>query len=286
VLIAVLHLRLREMAKKYNLEKAKKLIKQSKERGAKLVILPSLFPFGNLLGIYDNEKRLKSIVRNLAEKIPSSNSDTIVNLATEGEVHIVSGPILEQAGPKIFLTTLIVSPQGEIIGKYRKIAVTEKELRLGISSGKEPVNILLDKKYGLISEEDLFSPEINRLLALSGSNIIISTMKPLSKKQDLIKHFSIARTIENGIPYIIAGGIIENEQGDMIGYSPTLVVEPDSLIYKEAEEDDSIVYVESSILTQSGNQDKPLHQLSTVISGLCKNYKKMRSEKENHEEAT
>lgn len=286
MLIAVLHLRLREMSRKYNLEKAKKLIKQSKEKGAKLVILPSLFPIGNLFEIYDNEKKLRSIVRNLAEKIPGGITDLIMNLAMEGEVHIVSGPVIEQAGPKIFLTTLILSPQGEIIGKYRKIAVTERENRLGISSGKEPINIVLDKKYGLISEEDLFSPEINRLLTLSGSKIVMGTMKPYNKKQEIVKHFSIVRTLENEVPYIIGGEVVENEDGEIIGYSPTIVTSPDNLIYKEAFDEDSVVLVESSVLVKNNKDEiKSLQQLSTIISGLCRNYKKLKfSEKQNQEE--
>jgi predicted amidohydrolase len=274
------------MSRKYNLEKAKKLIKQSKEKGAKLVILPSLFPIGNLFEIYDNEKKLRSIVRNLAEKIPGGITDLIMNLAMEGEVHIVSGPVIEQAGPKIFLTTLILSPQGEIIGKYRKIAVTERENRLGISSGKEPINIVLDKKYGLISEEDLFSPEINRLLTLSGSKIVMGTMKPYNKKQEIVKHFSIVRTLENEVPYIIGGEVVENEDGEIIGYSPTIVTSPDNLIYKEAFDEDSVVLVESSVLVKNNKDEiKSLQQLSTIISGLCRNYKKLKfSEKQNQEE--
>ncbi|MEM3292480.1 MAG: nitrilase-related carbon-nitrogen hydrolase, partial [Saccharolobus sp.] len=59
MLIALLHLRLKELSRKYNLEKAKKLMKEAKQKGAKLVVLPSLFPVGNIFEIYDNEKKLR-----------------------------------------------------------------------------------------------------------------------------------------------------------------------------------------------------------------------------------
>jgi Predicted amidohydrolase len=102
MLISLTYLKLKEMSRKHNIEKAKKLIKTAKERGAKLIILPSLFPVGNTFEIYNNEKKMRSVVKNLAEKIPGNSTDILVKLAMEGEIHLIAGPLLEQAGPKIF----------------------------------------------------------------------------------------------------------------------------------------------------------------------------------------
>jgi Predicted amidohydrolase len=202
MLISLTHLKLKEMARKHNVEKAKKLIKTAKDRGAKLVVLPSLFPVGNGFEIYNNEKKMRSVVKNLAEKIPGNTTEIAIKLAMEGEVHLIVGPLLEQAGPKIFLTTLVISPDGEIIGKYRKITSSEKDVRLGISNGKEPIHVVLDRKYGLIAEDDLMSPEISRLLYFGGSHAVIGTMKALNKRQEAIKHIAVARTIENEMSYL------------------------------------------------------------------------------------
>ncbi|AAY80207.1 carbon-nitrogen hydrolase family protein [Sulfolobus acidocaldarius] len=281
MLIGLLHLRLKEASRKANIEKARRLIKVAKEKGAKLVVLPSLFPIGNLFEVYENEKKSRSVIRNLAEKIPGSISEMLINLAMEGEVHLMAGPILEQAGPKIFLTSLIISPQGEIIGKYRKVIISEKDTRLGISSGKEPMFLSLDKRYGIISEDDLFSPEINRILALGSSVAVIGSIKAYSKNNssDIIKHVAISRTLENEIPYILVGEMIEDENGDIIGSSPTFVTSVNSLVYKQAEEDDTVLYVETTVLLQeSGAQDKlgKVGNLENIILGLCKNAKKMK----------
>lgn len=263
------------MSRKHNIEKAKKLIKTAKERGAKLIILPSLFPVGNTFEIYNNEKKMRSVVKNLAEKIPGNSTDILVKLAMEGEIHLIAGPLLEQAGPKIFLTTLVISPDGEIIGKYRKIMMSEKDVKLGISGGKEPIYVVLDKKYGVLSEDDLFSPEISRILALGGSQLIIGTTRPVNKKQDLIKYVAITRSVENGISYLINGEMIENEDGEIIGYTPTFIATPDSLVYKEAEDEDSIVLVESSMITQNKEGvNTRLNGIESIIYGLCKSIKK------------
>ncbi|MFP3162848.1 carbon-nitrogen hydrolase family protein [Acidianus sp.] len=275
MLISLTYLKLKEMSRKHNIEKAKKLIKTAKERGAKLIILPSLFPVGNTFEIYNNEKKMRSVVKNLAEKIPGNSTDILVKLAMEGEIHLIAGPLLEQAGPKIFLTTLVISPDGEIIGKYRKIMMSEKDVKLGISGGKEPIYVVLDKKYGVLSEDDLFSPEISRILALGGSQLIIGTTRPVNKKQDLIKYVAITRSVENGISYLINGEMIENEDGEIVGYTPTFIATPDSLVYKEAEDEDSIVLVESSMITQNKEGvNTRLNGIESIIYGLCKSIKK------------
>lgn len=279
MLIGLLHLKLKEASKKTNVEKAKKLIKEAKERGAKLVILPSLFPVGNIFEIYENDKKSKSIIRNLSEKIPGTITDTLINLATEGEIHLVAGPILEQAGPKVFLTTLIISPQGEIIGKYRKVIISEKDVRLGISSGKEPVFMSLDKRYGILAEDDIFSPEINRVLALGNASAIIGSIKAYARSPDIVKYVAIARTLENGIPYILVGEVIEDENGEVIGSSPTFVTSTNSLIYKQAEDEDTVLYVETTVLMQESSKERigKINNIETILQGLCKNIKKMKA---------
>jgi len=123
-------------AKKQNLERAKKLIKQAKEKNAKLIIIPSLFPVSSLFEAKINDRKIKGFLKSVTEKIPGSTSDLIVNLAMDSGVHILSGPIPEQAGPKTFMTSVIISPQGEILTKYRKIVLSEKEIELGLSSGQ------------------------------------------------------------------------------------------------------------------------------------------------------
>jgi predicted amidohydrolase len=279
MLIGLLHLKLKEASKKANVEKAKKLIKEAKERGAKLVILPSLFPVGNIFEIYENDKKSKSIIRNLSEKIPGTITDTLINLATEGEIHLVAGPILEQAGPKVFLTTLIISPQGEIIGKYRKVIISEKDVRLGISSGKEPVFMSLDKRYGILAEDDIYSPEINRVLALGNASAIIGSIKAYARSPDIVKYVAIARTLENGIPYILVGEVIEDENGEIIGSSPTFVTSTNSLIYKQAEDEDTVLYVETTVLMQESSKERigKINNIETILQGLCKNIKKMKA---------
>ncbi|PVU68179.1 hypothetical protein DDW01_00505 [Sulfolobus sp. SCGC AB-777_G05] len=92
MLIGLIHLKLKESSKKQNIEKAKKLIKTAKEKGAKLVVLPSLFPVGNVFEVYENDKKLRSIIRNLAEKIPGPYTNYVRRtIGLEGVLKLMQG---------------------------------------------------------------------------------------------------------------------------------------------------------------------------------------------------
>jgi len=137
--------------------------------------------------------------------------------------------------------------------------------------------VVLDRKYGLIAEDDLMSPEISRLLYFGGSQAVIGTMKALNKRQEAIKHIAVARTIENEMSYLVNGEVIENEEGEIVGYSPTFITTPDSMVYKEAEEEDTIVLVESSMIASPhDNLMAKANGLESIITGLCKSVKKVR----------
>ncbi len=50
------------------------------------------------------------------------------------------------------------------------------------------------------------------------------------------------------------------------------------MIYKEAEESDTILTVESEVLINNKGKRTNMAMLDSVIGGLCKNYKKQKME--------
>ncbi|BCU67229.1 nitrilase [Sulfolobales archaeon HS-7] len=275
LLIAVTFMRMKSMGRRHNIEKAKRLLKNAREKGAKLIILPSMFPVGNVISLYDNERRARSLVKNLSEKIRGNSTDSLINLAIEGELYVLAGPILEQAGPKIFLTSVFISPQGEILGKYRKLAPSEREMQLGLSAGKEPVTFTLDKKYGIIAEDDIFMPEISRILTISGCSAILGSARTVESKPDHIKHVAITRAIENGIPMLIAGGVLEDDNGDERLRAPSFIISSEGDLIREAADDDTLLSIDSSVLFRAKEIAK-YPTLESVITGLYKSLKKNR----------
>jgi len=139
------------------------------------------------------------------------------------------------------------------------------------------MSLVLDKKYGIIAEDDIYVPEISRILALSGCSAIISTARAVQARTDSVKHVAISRSIENGVPYLVAGQVVEDENGEERVRAPTFIVSADGEQVREAEEEDSILMVDSSVLYRSKDIARN-SSLTNIITGLYKSMKKSKAE--------
>jgi len=98
-------------SKAENLKQATKLIGQAVSKGAKVISLPECFnsPYGT------------QYFANYAEPIPGETSTHLSNMAREYGIYLIGGSIPEKDGDQYFNTCTIFNPEGELIGKYRKI---------------------------------------------------------------------------------------------------------------------------------------------------------------------
>ena len=236
VSIAVLHSRIRLGAKRANFRSLKRAIVEiseyQKSRKIDIVVLPP-YPFtGPIIGYYPSH-RTNSHIRSNAERLggsisPHSVLGNLLWLAANLGIEIVVGPIVERAGPRLYITAFYVDRLGNITGKYRKIAVTLEEKRNGINPGKD-VGVFTSSstgaKIGVFVDEDLAYPEIFRLIQHKGVNIIIGFMLPMGN--DVIRSFLTVRSRETGIPIVLVGGVVESISNNMMAYMDTIPVEPD-----------------------------------------------------------
>ncbi|MCE4624642.1 MAG: carbon-nitrogen hydrolase family protein [Desulfurococcales archaeon] len=253
VSIAVLHSRIRLGAKRANFRSLKRAIVEiseyQKSRKIDIVVLPP-YPFtGPIIGYYPSH-RTNSHIRSNAERLggsisPHSVLGSLLWLAANLGIEIVVGPIVERAGPRLYITAFYVDRLGNITGKYRKIAVTLEEKRNGINPGKD-VGVFTSSstgaKIGVFVDEDLAYPEIFRLIQHKGVNIIIGFMLPyvsekfkliqdsnnmLTMENDIIRSFLTVRSRETGVPIVLVGGVVESISNNMMAYMDTIPVEPD-----------------------------------------------------------
>ncbi len=266
-LIAVAHLKTRIGAKRTNMEHVKNLVKEAREKGAKLVVLPSMFNSGPIID-YLPPQRLKYSLKSQAERIPGPSTEQLTTIAIGTSLYIVAGPIIERAGPKLFLTTIIVGPDGGILGKYRKIALSPKEEQIGISSGRELVYFNLDRKYGILAEEDIITPEIARSLKITGADSLITSIrvKPSNK---FTNYLLIARAIENNLPVIAAGGIVEN-QGEIAGEVASMIYDPREGVIGFAEGAEEQVIVADLPKAADNGLLVTANSLKLAVTSLCK----------------
>ncbi len=294
--IAVLHSKVKLGAKRSNARRHSILIeKVLSMRSVDLIILPS-YPFtGPVIGYYPPSKaRLK--LREMAEKISEKNIpagpsvSSMARWSQEYGVYIIGGPIIERAGPRIYVSTVMTSPDGSIAGKYRKIVLTEMEQHLGISPGKEPGVFSVRSNstglnLGIFVDEDLAVPEVFRHLQLGNVSLIIGNMMPYNSKylgnivddgglitmdHTIIKTFLEVRARETGVPMIMVGGIIDSGV-ETIAYMSTIPVEPDEGVIEGkmfGPDDDSPIFIEISEKTPITRS--PPEAAKFLLKSLCR----------------
>jgi len=107
-----------------------------------------------------------------AEPIPGPSTQYFGALAAEHEMCIVAG-LLERDEHLVFNTSVLIGPDGQLIGKYRKVCLPRSEVEGGICPGDEyPVFETPFGKVGMMICYDGFFPEVARALANNGAEVI------------------------------------------------------------------------------------------------------------------
>ncbi len=230
ITVALVHMRLKPLARKTNLERARKLVKEAAMKGARVVVLPAFVNIGPFFLHYPRQRN-RAITRNQAERIPGSTYEYLSMVALENGVYIIAGPIIERAGPKIFLTTMVIGPNGSLLAKYRKMATNGLDEELGVSPGRQVVVIdEVGRSMGVMAEDDIYYPEIARSLLLEGATVFVTSLRP-GEDVNKVKLALMARSMENMVPILAVGSVFETV--DNMFDMPTLVVDPKQGVVEE-----------------------------------------------------
>ncbi len=138
------------------------LIEDAARQRADLVVLPeTLTATGNGLSYLQ-----------VAESIPGASTDYFAGLAKTHGLHLVVG-LVERAGHLIYNVSVLLGPDGKLIGKYRKVTLPRTEIEAGITPGNEyPVFETALGRIGMMICYDGFFPEPARQLSNRGAEII------------------------------------------------------------------------------------------------------------------
>lgn len=192
-------------------------IKIAAEKSADIVCLPEAI---TLVG---TDKSYGEV----SEPVPGLSTEFLGNLARQNRIYIVAG-ILEQDGPVIYNTAVLLDRDGNLAGKYRKVSLPREEIEGGVTPGYSyPVFDTDFGRIGMMICWDLQFPEVARELALQGAEVIF--MPIWGGNLTLAR----ARAIENQI-YLVSSSY------DM----KTGVFDLEGALIAEASEEDPVVVVE------------------------------------------
>ncbi|HEX9612289.1 MAG TPA: carbon-nitrogen hydrolase family protein [Candidatus Bathyarchaeia archaeon] len=195
--------------KEENLKTIAVQVTSARKRNVDLLVFPELHLTGYTM---------QDEVYNLAEPIPGPSVKRVEKLAREHGLHIVFG-MPEESSVKgvIHNTAVLVGPNG-IVGKYRKIHLpthTVFEERRYYRPGQEaPVFSTPLGTIGLTICYDLYFPELTRLQALAGAQLIVCISASPGLRRRFFEGFCLSRAMENAVylAYVNRVGIEDGNQ--------------------------------------------------------------------------
>lgn len=231
-----------------NLNEAESKIVEAARRGAQMVVLPEVF---NWRGDKKEEK-------NFAESIPGSTSKRMAGLARELSLYLLAGSFLEEIPnqDKVYNTSLLFDPGGNLVASYRKIHLFDVAIEMGVSILESETRAAGDGAVvantdfcpvGLSICYDLRFPELYRMLVDKGAKVVFvpSAFTALTGEahwEPLLR----ARAIENQV-YVIAPNQFGNSPKSFATYGNSMIVDPWGRIVARASGGPGIVYGEINL---------------------------------------
>jgi predicted amidohydrolase len=206
--------------KEKNLQRTLELTNEAADRGATLIVLPELSNTG-----YAFATREEAYAH--AEDIPSGpTTQAWVELAKDRGVYLVGG-LAESDGVRLFDTAVLIGPEG-LIGTYRKTHLWNRE-KLIFTPGDLgfPVYDTKIGRIGLLICWDIWFPEVARLLAVQGADVICSlnnwvwTPPPLFDEAGkcMAAYLTMTASHANNVSFVAADRVGEERGGKFLGCS-------------------------------------------------------------------
>jgi len=193
---------------KANLDKACDRVLDAAKNGAQIICLPELFRSQYFCQSENAE------TFDLAEAIPGPSTEALGKIAREQKVTVLAS-LFERRAPGLYHNTLVViGPDGEIVGKYRKMHIPDDPLfyekyyftpgDLDFQAFETP-----QAKIGTLVCWDQWYPEAARITAMKGAEVLFYPTAigwhPGEKEEFGVRQHDAWRTIQRA--HAIANGV-------------------------------------------------------------------------------
>jgi predicted amidohydrolase len=161
----------------------KKMIKEAAEQNVRIACLP--------------EHWIPGDKPDLAKML-----NFLKDLAKENKINIISGADFLWEDKKVTVQSVVISANGSILGKQDKVHLFGKEKLIAEAGNEYNVFDIEGIKIGIAICHDLVYPEVIRIYALKGAELIFSPAKIISEGLEPWHLYIKARALENRIPII------------------------------------------------------------------------------------
>ncbi len=227
---ASLQLSVRTGDEEANRTRAIELVDQACADGASIVSLPEIFTSAFE---YDYMKRI-------AKPIPNRITDALAERATRYGCVVVAGSIPELHDGKVYNTAVVISPNGSILGTYRKshlFPLMDEDKHLAPGNGLGLFDTPLGR-IGVMICYDVRFPELARRLVLDGARFIVMPAQFPKPRLDHWLTLTRARAIENQVFLAAVNRTGDYGRSSFFGHS--VVYDPWGEILSELGEEEGI----------------------------------------------
>lgn len=208
-------------------------------KGSQLVLLPELWNTG-----YFNFERYEAE----SESLHGETMSLMASKARELQCYVMAGSFVEKDQGKLFNTSVLLNPRGEIVASYRKIHLFgfgSDETRL-LTPGREVCTVATEFGiFGLATCYDLRFPELFRKMLDRGVEIfLISSAWPFPRL-DHWRLLNQVRALENECYLISSNCAGINKGKQYLGYSS--IVNPWGVIIAGAGDEEAIITAEVDV---------------------------------------
>lgn len=183
----------------------------------------------------------------VAEELPGGDSVKVMaEAAKRFNVYIVYGLVekaMSEGKPVLYNTVVLIDRSGVVVGKYRKSHLVEGPETESFKKGTEyPVFETEIGKIGMMICWDTAYPEVARILALKGAEIIVvpaAWEAPYDEDWDIVQ---CARSFDN-VVYVAACNHVGTDK-DLTFFGKSKIVGPTGRTIVEAGNDEEIITAE------------------------------------------
>jgi len=124
-------------------------------------------------------------------------------IAKKYQMTIIPGAFYEKIKNEVIISSPVIGPKGNIIGRQRKIHPYDYEKNL-IKPGNEAKIFTTSCKFGIIICYDMVFPKVSELFVKKGAEILLSPSRIVKRGIDPWETYVRARSLENRVPIVAA----------------------------------------------------------------------------------
>jgi N-carbamoylputrescine amidase len=209
-----------------NLDHMASWVAAARKRGADLICFPEM----NVTGYSTRDE-----IKGSAETLPGAISQSVLAMAREFKMVILSGLAEADAKGRLFASHPVITPEG-VAGTYRKIHIAPPESNVFSAGNTIPLFEIKGVIFGIQLCYDVHFPELSTHMATQGADVIFMPHAsprgtPTKKFNSWMRHLP-ARAFDNSL-YVVACNQTGDNQAGLNFPGLSVILNPSGRIVKK-----------------------------------------------------